>query len=52
MTRAELARKSAVEAVTIWRIETRRTSPQRSTRLLIAVALGCDPAVLFPGLER
>jgi transcriptional regulator with XRE-family HTH domain len=44
----DLARQADVDPTTIWRVEMGRVSPQRSTRVLLAMALACDPSELFP----
>jgi|GEM_PF-3520333 len=48
LTCAELAGRAGVSDVTLWRVEHGHGRPLRSTRLLLAAALGCDPATLFP----
>ncbi|MFL5867310.1 MAG: helix-turn-helix domain-containing protein [Thermoleophilaceae bacterium] len=48
LTREEVAQRVGLDPVTVWRAKTGRAAPRRSTRLLLAAALRCDPAALFP----
>lgn len=47
LSRARLARAAGLGINTVWRVESGRVAPQRSTRMLLAHALACDLADLF-----
>ncbi len=46
LTQAELAARANLHAATVYNVETGRTRASRSTLILLAVALGEDPAAL------
>jgi transcriptional regulator with XRE-family HTH domain len=48
LSQTELSRRTGIGRPGLWRIETGRARPTRTSRSLLAAALELDPARVFP----